>query len=205
MSGERSYNWPEIAAFGFSIVAIVISGYSLLEGRRQHQDERNAEVLEAVYADWVTLAERDDWRVQHLIEAPDTYAAVRDLIRTAATGLSDEEKARALLAERSMANLIFTNFEHLLKQWMLAERQEDETRLEVLKEEVDFYAEVYLRNPRLLWLWSEEGDGWTSQADPSSIAWYADRVLNDPELPLTVRPDAEGIVPDFDWPAARGE
>lgn len=37
------------------------------------------------------------------------------------------------------------------------------------------------------------------------IAWYADRVLNDPDRPLTVEPDAEGIVPGIVWPVAGGE
>lgn len=202
MTQKPSYNWPELAAFFFSIIAIVISGYSLLEGRRQHQDERNSEVLTAVYEDWVSLAMRDDWRVQHLLEAPETYAAVRDLIRKSAAGMSDEENGRTLLAERSMANLIFINFEHLLKQWLLAERLGDESRQGVLHEEVDFYAEVQLRNPRLLWYWSAEGGGWISGADPSTIDWYEKRVLNDPDHPLIQKPDDAGILPGFDWQAA---
>jgi hypothetical protein len=199
--GERkaSHTWPEITAVVFSIVAIVISGYSLLEGRWQHQDERNVEVLDAVYEDWMALAMRDDWRVQHVQEAPDTYYAVRDVARRLTAGMSDTEKAETFLMERAMANLIFTNFEHHLKQWLLAIELDDESRQRVLKEEIDFYAEVLMRNPRLLWYWSPEGGGWIRGADPSTIKWLEERALADPERPLTTRMDPEGILPGFDW------
>jgi hypothetical protein len=202
---QPAYQWPEIVAVLFSIVAMVISGYSLLEGRWQHQDERNTEVLDAVYEDWVDVAKRDDWRVQHLLETPETYYPVRDLARRLTADFDEGEKVRAFLVERAMVNVVFTNFEHLLKQWMLAVDLEDESRQRVLKEEMDFYAEVYLRNPRLLWYWSEAGGGWVNGADPSSIVWFREMVLENPDFPLSIEPDADGILPGFDWRAAAAE
>ena len=196
---NRGYNWPELAAFGFSLIAVVISGYSLLEGRWQHRDERNTEVLDFVYEDWGALASNDDWRVQHLLEAPDTYYEIRDLARTLTRDFDDKQLAETLLVERSMANRIFTNFEHHLKQWTLAVELGDESRQKVLFEEIEFYAEVQLRNPRLLWFWSEDGGGWVSGADPSSVSWYRNHVTNDPDLPLEIAADDEGITPGFDW------
>jgi len=201
---SRGYNWPEITAVIFSLLAIAISGFSLLEGRWQHRDERNTEILDAVYEDWETLALRDDWRVQHLGESPKTYYAVRDLARISTAGFTDKEKAEALLVERATANLIFTNFEHHLKQWMLAVEEEDDSRQEVLKEEIDFYAQVQLRNPRMLWYWSEQGGGWINSADPSTVVWYRQRVLEDPDHPLDTELDAEGILPGFEWRAVSG-
>jgi hypothetical protein len=193
---KSSYRWPEVAAFFFSIVAIVISGYSLLEGRWQHQDERNTEMLDAIYEDW-NAQQGEEWYKQHLYEAPDTYREVRDLARRLTAAMNDQQKVELFLGERAAANIIFTNFEHLLKQWNLAVALDDDTRLGVLKEEVDFYAEVLLRNPRLLWFWSDDGGRWIHQADPSTVVFYEQRVLNDPAHPLTVRPDAEGILPGF--------
>jgi len=198
-TNNSPYSWPEKTAVILSIVAIVLSGLSLEEGRWQHQDERNTEILDAVYEDWKTLALRDDWRVQHLVESPETYYAIRDLARRSTAGLDEREKVKTLLVERAAANLIFTNFEHHLKQWMLAVKQEDVSRQSVLKEEMDFYAEVQLRNPRLLWYWSPEGGGWIHGADPSTVNWYRERVLESPELPLDIDPDPEGILPGFDW------
>ena len=68
----------------------------------------------------------------------------------------------------------------------------------MLREEVEFYAQVQLRNPRLLWFWSDDGGRWIHQADPSTVVFFEDRVLHDPQHPLTVRPDSEGILPGFD-------
>jgi len=65
---DPGYNWPEIATVIFSLVAIAISGFFLLEGRWQHRDERNIEILDAVYEDRETLA------LQELI---DFYAEVQ--------------------------------------------------------------------------------------------------------------------------------
>lgn len=201
-SSQRwSYQWPEILAIIFSTIAIVLSGYSLFADRWQHQDERNTEVLDAVYENWQTLAMQNDWRVQHLQESPDTYYQVRDLARRLTKDFSQEEKIRTFLVERAAVNLVFTNFEHLLKQWMLAVELGDESRQRVLAEEVNFYAEVYLRNPRLLWYWKKDGGGWIGGADPSSVIWVREQVLENPDLPLTVEDDAEGILPGFDWRA----
>lgn len=202
---QPSYQWPEIMAIIFSVIAMVISGYSLLEGRWQHQDERNTELLDAVYEDWVDTASRDDWRVQHLLESPETYYLVRNVARRLTANFSAEEQAHTFLVERATANVIFTNFEHLLKQWLLAVELEDESRQRVLKEEMDFYAEVYLRNPRLLWFWSKTGGGWIGGADPSTIVWFREKVLENPDFPLMVDPDAEGILPGFDWRTASAE
>lgn len=104
MTQQSSYLWPEIMARIFSVVAIVISGFSMPEGRWQHQDGRNTEVLGAVYEDWVELANRDDWRVQHLLEAPEMYYLVRDLARRLTAIFNDEEKVCTFLVERATTN-----------------------------------------------------------------------------------------------------
>ncbi len=62
-----------------------------------------------------------------------------------------------------------------------------------------------LRNPRLLWFWIGERGDWVSGADPSSIVWFRRRVLKDPNLPVTVKSDGEGILPGFDWRAVNAE
>ena len=162
-------------------------------------------MLDAIYNDWETLGLQDDWRVQHLMEAPDSYLPVRNLARRITADLDETEKARVFLAERATANLIFINVEHILKQWFLAQRLNDVSRLGILSEEVEFYSEVYLRNPRLLWLWSADGGNWVSGADPSSIEWYRENVLENPSHPLETEPDPEGILPGFDWQTVSGD
>ena len=194
-------NIIEILAIFFSLVAIVISGYSLHIGKKQHEDLSAAETLDRLYSELndIVGSSIDAWEVRHLDETPQTYYQTRDLIRTLTKDLSDEEKTKILLKERATANLIFISFEHHLKQWNLAKHSKDNTRLLMMQEEMDYYANLYLRNPRLLWYWSEEGGDWKSSSDPSTIEFYENQVLNNPEKPLNDQPDKEGILPNFSW------
>lgn len=97
-----SFNWPEISAIILSLAAILVSGIALFEGRQEHQDERNTEILDAVYDDWMNLAMQTDWRVQHVLEAPDTYYEYRDLARNLTVDMTPREKAQAFLMEHSI-------------------------------------------------------------------------------------------------------
>lgn len=61
---------------------------------------------------------------------------------------------------------------------------EDKVRMNVLKEDVDYYTYEQLRNPLLLWLMSESGGNMIQMADPSTIEYYEQHVLHDPQNPL---------------------
>jgi len=194
---DTSRSWPEIFALVFSILAIVISAYSLVAARQQHEDERSSEMLDALFEDWDNLsaALAEDWEVSYLGEPPETYYQARDLLRRSLAGLSREEKLRVLAMERVYALRIFAMFEHSQKQWQLAVKAGDSTRLDLMNTEMDFWTRVQLRNPRLLWYWSENGGGGLWAADEPTIPFYNARVLNDPDYPLSYEPDPEGVVP----------
>lgn len=194
---DSSRSWPEILAIVFSMLAIVISAYSLVAARQQHEDERSSEILDALFEDWDNLAAAlaADWEVSHLGEPPETYYAARDLLRESLAGLSNREKLRVIAVERVYAQRIFAMFEHSQKQWQLAVKAGDAARLELMNTEMDFWTRVQLRNPRMLWYWSEDGGGMIWMADAPTIPFYNARVLDDPDFPLTVEPDPEGVVP----------
>jgi hypothetical protein len=194
---NASRSWPEALAIVFSMLAIVISAYSLVAARQQHEDERSSEMLDALFEDWDNLsaAMAGDWEVSYLGEPPETYYEARDLLRQSLAGLSNEEKLRVLTLERVYALRIFAMFEHSQKQWQLAVKAGDATRLGLMNTEMDFWTRVQLRNPRLLWYWSEDGGGGLWAADEPTIPFYNARVLNDPDYPLTYEPDPEGVVP----------
>ena len=187
--------WPEIVAIVFSILAVGISGYALFAGQRQHQDQSAAEVLERTYGEWfdMQIASADTWSVRHLDETPENYEQTRNQIRILTRDLPEKERIKVLLRERASANLLFISFEHLFKQWRLAQDINDPIRLQVLDEEIAFWTDVQLRNPRMLWLWSADGGGWVHGADPSTVAFYNARVLNNPDMPLQQVPDPDGI------------
>ncbi|MGD8276972.1 MAG: hypothetical protein PVH00_03050 [Gemmatimonadota bacterium] len=191
-------HWPEGIAVTLSIIALFVSGYSLVAAQRQHQDERATELLDRIYADWDQMAAPERWEVSHLNEVPATYAHVRDVLRAYASALPVQEKRRIYLLERTTAIRIFNAFELTLNQWRRAVAIGDADRKATLDQEIDFYTHVFLRNPRLLWYWSEDGGGLALQADPPTVAFFRQRVLDDPEDPLTTQPDPDGILPGFD-------
>lgn len=200
-SGSR---WPESIAVAMSIIALLVSGYALVAARQQHEDERATELLDQIYEDWDQMAAPERWEVSHLNEVPATYEHVRDVLRAYATALPVQEQRRVYLLERTTAIRIFTAFELALNQWRRATEIGDINRREMLDQEIDYYTEVFLRNPRLLWFWSEDGGGLVLQADPPTVDFFEQRVLNDPDQPLTTEPDADGILPGFDGIETQG-
>ncbi len=194
-SGQRT--WPEALAIALSLMAIVISAYALIAAREQHQDERSSETLDALFEDWDNLAVAltEHWEIKHIDEPPATYYTVRDQLRLALAPLPEAEQLRVLMLERALAGRMLAMFEHSHKQWLIAREAGDASRLALLDIEMDYWTHVQLRNPRLLWYWSEAGGGLRHQADPPTLPFYDARVLNDPRYPLTVSPDPEGVVP----------
>jgi len=193
--------WPEAIAVTLSLVALVVSGIALFSEQEQHQDERLAEALDQIYEDWDELALVDHWEVLHLAEVPETYDRVVSVLREYAASLPRAEQLRVFLLERAVSVKVLVAFEHNLKQLRNAQASGNERRRALLEEEVDFYVDSYLRNPRLLWFFAEDGGGLVLTLDPPSIEFYKDRVLDNPALPLTVEPDPIGILPpDFTPP-----
>jgi len=195
---SASSRWPEGIAVTLSIVALLVSGYSLVAAQRQHQDERATELLDQIYEDWDQMAAPERWEVSHLNEVPATYEHVRDVLRAYASALPVQEQRRIYLLERTTAIRIFSAFELTLNQWRRAVAIGDEDRRAMLDQEIDYYTQVFLRNPRLLWFWSEEGGGLALQADPPTVEFFRERVNEDPDHPRTTEPDSDGILPGFD-------
>jgi len=187
--------WPEAVAVTLSVVALVVSGFALFDEREQHQDERLAEALDQIYEDWDELALVDHWEVLHLAEVPETYDRVVNVLREYTASLPREEQLRVFLPERAVSVKVLVAFEHNLKQLRNAEATGNERRRALLEEEIDFYVDSYLRNPRLLWFFAEDGGGLVLTLDPPSMDFYRARVLENPDRPLTTEADPVGILP----------
>jgi len=192
----RNPVWPEWTAVALSVLAVLFSGYALIDGQRQHRDERASELMAAIYDDWDEMSMVDQWEVLHLIEAPATYEQTRDRLREYTSSLPREEQLRIALLERAVAGRISAFFEHHLNQWRVAVEADDPERQAMLQVELDFWCHTFLRNPRMLWFLSDEG-GMMDWFDPPNQVVYRQCVLNDPEHPLAERPDPVGILPDL--------
>jgi len=195
---EPRRQWSEWAALGLSILAVLFAGYAVVDGQRQHRDERASELMEAIYGDWDAMSMVDQWEVSHLNEAPVTYAASRNLLREYVAGLPRQKQLRISILERVNAGRILAFFEHHLNQWRIAKQAGDRERLDLLQVELDYWCEIQLRNPRMLWFLSRDGAGLEDWLDPPNQTYYDACVLNDPEKPLLQKPDPVGILPqDF--------
>ena len=194
-TGRTNRQWPEWIALGLSILAVLFSGYAVVDGQRQHRDERASELMEMIYADWDKMSLVDQWEVSHLNEAPETYPAARDRLREYVGSLPRQEQLRIAVQERVNAGRISAFFEHHLNQWRIARQAEDPERLHLLQVELDYWCESQLRNPRMLWLMSSDGGGLADWLDPPNREYYERCVWNDPQHPLQQKPDPEGILP----------
>lgn len=190
---KYSPNWPERLAIALSIFAVLLSVYTLVDGRRLHNDERAAELLDAIYGDWDDLSMIDHWEVLHLNESGPGYEQTRDRLREYVASLPHEEQLRVALLERAMAGRILGFWEHHLNQWRVAAEANDTHRLELLQVELDYWCQDYLRNPRLLWFVDPGGGGLIDWIDPPNREIYEDCVLHDPEHPLEQQPDPLGV------------
>jgi len=195
---RRDSPWPETIAVALSILAVLISGYAVIEGRQQFSEQRDSELINAIYEDWDLLSDPAYWEVSHLVEAPATYERQRAVLRAYTAGLPNQDKRHVYLQERAFAGRILTMWENHLNQWRIAAKSNDEMRMRLLQTELDFYVQEQLRNPRLLWLFLPEGGNLMQWLDPANVVYYREHVLNDPERPLREKPDAEGILPGFD-------
>ncbi|MGD8384107.1 MAG: hypothetical protein PVF89_01750 [Lysobacterales bacterium] len=201
---RRGSPWPETIAVTLSVLAVLISGYAVVLGNRQFSEQRDSELINAIYEDWDMLSDPAYWEASHLVEAPATYEQQRDILRAYTAGLSAQEKRKVYLQERAFAGRILTMWENHLNQWRIAAQSGDEMRMRLLQTELDFYAHEQLRNPRLLWLFLPEGGNLMQWLDPENIVYYREHVLADPKRPLEQEPDAEGILPGFDPLASDG-
>lgn len=201
--GPSNRQWPEWVALGLSIMAVLFSGYAVIDGQRQHRDERASELMEMVYGDWDKISMADQWEVSHLNETPETYEAARDRLREYVASLPRPEQVRIAVLERVNAGRITAFFEHHLNQWRIAREAGDPERLRLLQIELDYWCESQLRNPRMLWLMSRDGGRLVDWLDPPNQTYYEDCVHNDPEHPLQQQPDPVGILPaEFEADAA---
>jgi hypothetical protein len=143
-----------------------------------------------MYADFrqITALRLSHWQHTHILEPPDNYERTKRLLQAALGKPSREERAKLLLEERNVALGIFQLFEETLYQLSDAERV-DQTRVEFLHDVLNYMTGSLLRNPRLLYLWSETGGCLCSDFELSTKQYYDENVKTTSETKF----DIEGL------------
>ena len=187
----------EFYAIVLSLGAFAMSAYSVLVVLRQHEDERTAELTHTLYE---RVQENYSLKLEHptlghIFELPEDYKRTRDRLRLVVTDMSEAERITLVESEKSIAVMHYIMFEELYYNLSLATQSNEKTRLHVIEEMIGYYTYGLLRNPRVLWLSSPEGENLASHLNPDSYAYYRQEVLENVESPLTEEPDPHGLFP----------
>lgn len=174
-------------SIGISVLALVISfiaaAVSVLTYQRdpkRDSEKLTMDVIRQTYSDFFAInAQRAQNPLHsHLFEVSDSYSgAVKQVKLAIANDLSSSSRlARLRLEERAIADSLFTLFEQAYYQWKLATVSNDAARTSFLKEELDYFTERLLRNPRLLWFWANDGGKLSLQYEKATQVFYESSV-----------------------------
>jgi hypothetical protein len=180
------------------VMAITALVFSLnVQRRTSHSD-----AVYRAYDAFATLGSlrADNWQAAHLWELPEAYHNQVLLTRAAIGHVNNQERARILILERTVAIQIFGVFEQVLYSHTLSTRFGEKDRTAFMHEVQSFFTERLLRNPRLVYLWAEDGGGLCRYAEPETRATYSREVWQaDDELasdPIGPFDDADPVPHD---------
>ena len=162
-----------------AILAVVMSYYSIYNSNKTFSDQSTANVIRTNYQDFFDMhILRATYPLQtHLFENPSEYYSTKNLILKACSKDSVKEKINYHLIEKAVSRRIFSMYEHSYFQWKNAEHNADKARAKFLKQVLNYFTESILRNPRLLWIWSENGYNYKVHYEPDVIDYYNEYVI----------------------------
>ena len=176
------------------ILALTISIISLYQSSSYQKDSSGTDMIKNQYATYHELSrlEVENPQLSHVFAAPSWYGRAVKSVVTSVGPLDEKRGEELLLKERAIARVIFTHYESLFYQWRHASRMGDTERVAFLGEALDYYTDGVLRNPRLLYLWSENGASLEIDFERETREHYNAHVLHDPSRPLKEQPDDVG-------------
>lgn len=197
---QRMIRSGEFYAIVLSIGAFAMSAYSVFIVVRQHEDERTAEFAQTLYerVQENNVLKLEYWEIGHLFEMPEDYERTRNRLRLAVKDKSEAERIKLIESEKAIASMHLITFEELFYNLSLAIQSGDRTRQQIVKETIGYYTNGVLRNPRVLWLSSADGENIASHLNPDAYAFYREGVLENEKFPLTIQPDPYGLFPRQD-------
>lgn len=155
---EGTNAWSTWLALFVSVLALSLSTYQACDVATTRRNAAGAESIRTSYEIFqeLTRSEFEHPLVLHLFETtPQAYRATRRNIRRTTEALSSDERTRALLEERAMADHIFTSYEDLFFNWRHSVETKDDAAF--LSADLSGYLPLLLCNPRLQWYWSDRG------------------------------------------------
>jgi hypothetical protein len=169
--------WEPLAGLVISLVAVAVSFVvGLLYVRAEHASVSRSAVVD-IYGDFrqITELRLNNWQHTHILEPPGNYERTKRLTRMAIGEPTEQEKAQLLLQERSVALGVFQLFEETLYQ-LNSSSHIDTARAGFLQDVLDYMTGCLLKNPRLLYLWAEEGGSLCADFEVETKQYYKNHV-----------------------------
>ena len=175
-------------------LALVASITSLYQSSTSQKDSSGTEMIKNQYATYYELGklEIENPQLSHVFALPGWYDQVTKSVAASVGPLNPIKREELLIKERAMARIIFLHYEDVLYQWKHATKMGDTERAIFLKEVLSYYTGRVLRNPRLLYFWSEKGANLEADFENETREHYNDHVLHNPLRPLKELPDRAG-------------
>lgn len=165
-----------------ALLAVVVASYAVVVSRRSENAVLHHNTVTGVYDEFDELAQLrlDNWELSHLLELPENYAFVKEMLRGAQTEISDEHEAALLVRERAVAIRVFTLFEQTCYYRNQAVAQKDTERAAFLEEVLAYFTGRLLRNPRLQYLWRSDGGNLCLYFEQGTIEYFDSCMANIP-------------------------
>ena len=179
-----------------SLIALVISIISLSYSYISSRESSASDAVKTSYSIFLDMSkmQQQNSKVMHVFALSNVYPEVARRVHAATKDLSDAEKNQLILAERSLADYIFTTFEYSLYEHKVAEQFHDTAKAKFLQEVLDYFTTRQLRNPRLLYYWNRDGGGLSVEYEDWTNKYYDEHVLHDKNQPLVETPDPTGPI-----------
>ena len=177
-----------------ALIAIMISGLSIWFTLRTYTESSASQTIWSQYEHFANIVQAnvDHSQLGHLFTVAKCYETILQQVMVSIQDFSPQEKLRLQLQERAMADYLFNEFEQSFYQINRARALFDTRSRKFYGEVLDYFTHSLLRNPRLLYYWSQEGGQLCCNYEPSTIAYYEANVLNDHSFPLEFEPDPIG-------------
>ena len=147
-----------VAGFFVSLVALVVAILSFILSKRANSAHSTRQAISEQYSEFKKFNELriDNPQHSHIFEVPSHYEFVKSIVKRSAQDISNEESFRLVLQERAMAIMICSMYEATLYNIETAEMEGNKKRAKFLSEVLNYLEGEWLRNPRILYFWTDE-------------------------------------------------
>ena len=170
-------NWFNMASGICAVLALFFAAWSFKRSSSSAQVASQRADIASQYSQFTDFnrLRLEFPRQSHLMELPRHYGEISSQIREICRDESPSKRAELKIQERGIAILIFSMYEKILfdLQTFQNEGEGDTTFLEAV---LVYLRSEWLRNPRLLYFWSEGGASLCSLFESSTRVDYAEQV-----------------------------